>query len=194
MGNLSLRRAHPWKRGKHHAPSMLRVMRSLIHRVISQFAKCSIRSVSDQRHLIVLTFWEVLIKKTLWEASLPSTLKWGIYKPVGLPTEFKWLSCAPDKSHKEPKLLEWSEQENRILSKNSKIYAIWPGTCRKGPSIKKWDSEPVATSISILLQRANPAMRTWGKVCKGEVIGLEIEKWAAAVSPRSLLFSRVCLF
>lgn len=173
---------------------MLRVMRSLSHRVVSQFAKCSTRSVSDQRHRIALTVWEVLTKKTLWEASLPSTLKWGIYKPGGLPTEFKWLSCAPAKSHKEPKLLERSEQENRILSRNSKIYALRPGTRRQGPSIKKWDSEPVATSTSILLQRANPAMRTWGKVCNGEVIGLEIEKWAAAVSPRSLLFSRVCLF
>lgn len=191
MGNLSLR--DPILEREVNIMAFPRLgLCSLSHRVISQFTKCSTWSVSDQRYRTVLTVWEVLIKKTISQAMLPSILKWGIYKTVGLPNELKWLSpsAAPLLSHiGNPSC--WNEASRR--TRFSKIYAIWPGSRKQGPSIKKGDSEPVATSISSSSKEPTPHAHM-RQALQGDLIGLEIEKWAAAASPRSLLFSRVCLF
>lgn len=74
MGNLSLR-DHILEREVNIMAFPRLGLCSLIHGVIAQVTKCSTWSVSDQRYRTVLTGYEVLIKKTISQATLPSILK-----------------------------------------------------------------------------------------------------------------------
>lgn len=54
--------------------------------------------------------------------------------------------------------------------------AVWPGSGRKGPSFKKWDSE-VRGHIRIYLPtKRQPCHEHMRQGLQGDLIGLEIEK------------------
>lgn len=171
MANLSLRRGYSWKRGKRCA---ILCSGACVLSLVVLFPDL-LGTILDQRHSLVSAVWEALIC-ILSQALLLSILKWDRSICPWDSPELKHLSPsgAPLLSHiRNPSC--WDEASRRTVF--SKICAMWPGTHRRGPSIhQEWDFEPVATSISTLQKP------------------LESEKWAAAVSPRSLLFSRVCLF